>query len=321
MRNYIAVCSLVFLCFLPCWALAEEAQQGDNASVGMHEMSKGILSQKEHQRISDFVEMVGYPRIHSIKERKRLENSAPYERVFSLGSKTASGTASLTYDTEGCRIVGFRRERPKLYKQGTEQLPKVYNEEQAFRLAQGLLSHHNFPKTIGSYRIAEYVSSSFGFETREWFIWKDFSFEGVPCRRRFFNCSICSHTGTILSALYKKVILPVKYESVLTKEQARDAAIDYLKRSLPLGYRVKKLEVLPSSEVRKVIATPCVYTYSYDEGEDAPDTNCAHYCWEVLVAAVGQMDEALPHVIWVRMDTGKVIGSTYDRWNKREETN
>jgi hypothetical protein len=304
MRNHLAVCFVTFLCLLSCRASAEETHKNGNASVRMPELFRGILSEAEHKRMGEFLTMVGYPRVDFIEERER---SAPNVRAFSLHGPSGPNYASLTCDTEDGRIVRYVRENPRLGIQGTDQEVKVRKEEEAFRLAQPVLSYYELPGNMRAYSITKTLESSPPFNVQEWYIDKDFSFEGVPCRRCGFRCVVCSYTGTILSVSYRKMIPPMETEAVLTREQARDAAVHYIQRSPFVIFVAKEYEVLPSSEALKVIVVPDVKVNPRDEGESPPEPIRAHYCWEVPVEAIGKKDEELRGVIWVRMDTGEVL--------------
>ena len=94
----------------------------------------------------------------------------------------------------------------------------------------------------------------------------------------------------------------------------------YLNRSRDIRYYAQKFEVRPSDEAREVIAKPSWSWHSYDDdGSTAKqvDFTKAYFCWEIPFDEWSNVTGLKStEVLWIRKDTGKLIGGDLDKWGE-----
>jgi hypothetical protein len=142
-----------------------------------------------------------------------------------------------------------------------------------------------------------------------WVVRKALSHEGLPCRGASVWVGVSALTGELWAFSYNPVLVPVEEHSVVvSKADAVKKVEQWLNNAFPEGKHGWKAGGKSKDKVVEVIARPhdpgC-RALSADHIEDKWE---AHYCWEVPYVFDMQDGEKWTRKLWVRVDTGEVIG-------------
>ena len=308
-------------------ALAGAESQAGTGDGDVPEEFRHVVNADQYAEIERFLELVKHPGIYTLRpslggQQEGPEQSEQRQSRFSINGKSGWDYASLTYDNRRQLVVGYHREATPEDSCDDCDI-RVKGADDAYAIAKVILPYYGLTPSIDEYTITlETLDPGVpGMkESKYWLIHKEFALNGLPCRGSVFRCTVSSCRAIIDFVMYEEVVEPAAADLTVSRERARELAVGYLNRSRDIRYYAEKFVVRPSDEAREVIAKPSYDWHSFDEdGSTAKqvDFTKAYFCWEIpfdIWVRVGGFKSS--YVLWIRRDTGKLIGGGIDRWSE-----
>lgn len=301
--------------------------EADQVAPEGGESAEEFLNETQLARVESFLDLVQHPGIHFLSPRRVLGGDGLVERTFSFtfDSESRCDYVTMTYDLLTDLVTDYSREAT-VEDCCDGQTAEVFSKVDAFELTKPVLKYYGL-----STRMEEYVLSRFDTECvledswqKLWILHRDFEFKGVPCRRSFVRVTISPRRRIVRGVCYRPVVVPEDVEDAISKDEARERAMIYLRDSPRIRLNVQRYEMQPTDRVRGVIARPNSSRYVYDGiGEDISgrfDFGKAYHCWEVRVDMWNNVDGAKSTaVLWIAMESGDLIGADFDRWSEESK--
>jgi len=141
-----------------------------------------------------------------------------------------------------------------------------------------------------------------------WDIYKEFVYEGMPCRGSRLGMEVGASTGILRNFWYAPPITPLKKpEDVkkISKEEAAKTAREWLQKCLYFHAGNPRV----TEDLDQVIEVVAVPNDLLPELTPIPEEDpvVTYYCWEVPFTAVEHGRE-LPGRLWINVETAEVIG-------------
>lgn len=308
-------------------ALAGAESQAGTGDGDVPEEFRHVVNADQYAEIERFLELVKHPGIYTLRpslggQQEGPEQSEQRQRRFLINSKSGWDYASLTYDNRRQLVVGYHREATPEDSCDDCDI-RVKGADDAYAIAKVILPYYGLTPSIDEYTITleTFDPGVPGMkESKYWLIEREFVLNGLPCRGSLFRCTVSCGRAIIDFVMYEEVVEPAPADSTISREQARELAVGYLNRSRDIRYYAQKFEVRPSDEAREVIAKPSWSWHSYDDdGSTAKqvDFTKAYFCWEIPFDEWSNVTGLKStEVLWIRKDTGKLIGGDLDKWGE-----
>jgi hypothetical protein len=133
--------------------------------------------------------------------------------------------------------------------------------------------------------------------------------EGVLCRGASVQVHVSALTGDLNSFRYSPVVVPkVKHRVRVSKEEAIKRVEAWLKASGARFSGDNKVGRKSPGEIIEVIARPHDPGFHPEGSTGLEDKGEAYYCWQVPYKCSVDHGEDWFRALWVRVDTGEVIG-------------
>lgn len=217
----------------------------------------------------------------------------------------ANKPLSILYDTETGVICAYssRNEDPEYARNLGHD--RAFSAESAFRSAIRVLQYYGLSTQLRDYCRLFMDGINLGRQDdlygAEWRFYRVLSYKGMPCRGSMINIFVSAVDGRLSLFNYRPVIAPEPCEFKVSQDQALVIAEKWCRSA---GRDIQELNV---DDVRQVIASPGFF--AGPDGKITVDFSAptkSFYCWEVpFVFSPG----SFPLLLWVRMDTGEVIGN------------
>lgn len=192
-----------------------------------------------------------------------------------------------------------------------KSIREAISVEQAFAAAVPMLTHFGLPLTFGEYDVSLVNMGPKSGETRLedalWWVKKDFSHQGVPCRGCDIAIVLSPFSGKLLMLGYDPPIIPQAPVKRITKMEATENARIWLEANKYIGPSNPVVDSGALDEIKYVIALPNDFGIPVHEAEPEEGPVKSFYCWEVPFYYT-QDDNTFEARIWVNVETGQVIG-------------
>ena len=217
----------------------------------------------------------------------------------------AAKPLSILYDTETGVICAYssRNEDPEYARNLGHD--RAFSAESAFRSAIRVLQYYGLSTQLRDYCRLFMDGINLGRQDdlygAEWRFYRVLSYKGMPCRGSMINIFVSAVDGRLSLFNYRPVIAPEPCEFKVSQDQALVIAEKWCRSA---GRDIQELNV---DDVRQVIASPGFF--AGPDGKITVDFSAptkSFHCWEVpFVFSPG----SFPLLLWIRMDTGEVIGN------------
>jgi hypothetical protein len=295
--------------------------------------TEDVLSDAATLRVNKFLELLASARAEG--EPPVQDNLDKYSATL---EEMVKGRPVVTLHTEYW-VVDVAGDTGEVYSYGRKAMSdeekaradvltraNALTEEAAFKIFLPLAEYLGQPSARTDYnvRFVDYQASEKGsipeiernLDGCDWEIRRDFSYRGVPCRRRRLSVAISPITGRIGSMLYWPVVIPQTEARNVSREQAVKIASAWLKVQPRISESVGRRASVGEGAAEKaewVIACPNTFLNGTQSSAERYVGPVAFYSWEVPFQ-YEEPGETVPHlfnaVLWVDAYGGKVIGGS-----------
>jgi len=141
-----------------------------------------------------------------------------------------------------------------------------------------------------------------------WAVSRKSTYEGVPCRYCWVNVKLSAWTGKIWDVYRIPVAVPVEVKQRISKGLAAQRAQEWLDSRVYFTGKAATVDEKALNRIEEVIARPNSFFLGEGEAGYPTDMNDVFRCWEVGFTFIEDGHRFNP-CLWVRIDTGEVIGA------------
>lgn len=193
------------------------------------------------------------------------------------------------------------------------RLDEAISEDAAWESIKPVLTYHDLPLKKEEYTMTLVDTANLKGEGDlyggAWEIKKDFSYQGRPCRNSRIILLVSANSGKLWAMHYSPLVVPEEADKRVGKADAMRAAGTWLDSHGYFRDKSAMLSVSSSDPVREVVARPNNTWVLEDEVQTDEDPSRAYFCWEIPFEFV-ERDHSFRGKLWVRVDTGRVIGGS-----------
>ena len=266
-----------------------------------------------NEKISDFLLQTLGITVTTITDT----SSISYDFIgFPHKTFTADKIYTIKSSVDGSAIYSYSKKERFVYKTdiSVKTSEDAISDDDAFSVVVPLLEYFGLPTDKSKYRITfvdnadEVEDDLFG---SSWSIIHYMKLNGIPCRKRILNISVCAAEKEVQSFFYRPIIPPENtLDGAIPYASARQLALDWFAKqpSLTVGGLPTIIDDANNSTHKgtQVIAPVYnIFSTSVSRLTEQPKT---YYCWEVPFAWV---DFTHIHnvVVWVNIQTGEIVGA------------